>query len=60
MDKVRHAGRTLDAGDYSSVAAPSEKVPPTYFAHVQHGLFDQIIAKYRGKALHFNAAMKAE
>lgn len=60
VDKVRHSGRSLDDADYSSIAAPSEKVPPTYFATVQHGLFDQIIAKYRGKALHFNSGMKAE
>ncbi len=60
IDKVRHSGRSLTDADYSSVAAPSEKVPATYFAQVQHGLFDQIIAKYRGKAMHFNSGMKAK
>nr|WP_321983677.1 ubiquinol oxidase subunit II [uncultured Lichenicoccus sp.] len=60
VEKVRHSGRVLNDAAYPSVAAPSEKVPPIYFAQVQHGLFDQIIAKYRGKALNFNSGMKAE
>ncbi|TLU73790.1 ubiquinol oxidase subunit II [Lichenicoccus roseus] len=60
VDQVRHSGRNLTNANYSAVAAPSEKVPATYFAQVQPGMFDQIIAKYRGKAMHFNSGMKAE
>ncbi len=58
--KVRAAPAQLDQADYDKVAAPSVKNPVTYFAHVQNGMFGDIIAKYRGKAEHFHSAMKED
>ncbi len=47
---ARKAGVTLDAADYAKYAAPEEKAPVQYFSAVQPNLFNDIIAKYLGKA----------
>ncbi len=48
----------LDADDYSKYAAPEEKAPVKYFSSVEPNLFNEIIAKYLGKAQSFNSGMK--
>jgi len=48
----------IDAADYSKVAAPEEKAPVRYFSTVEPNLFNEIIAKYLGKAESFHSGMK--
>ncbi|MGI4959025.1 MAG: ubiquinol oxidase subunit II [Janthinobacterium lividum] len=48
----------IDAADYSKVAAPEEKAPVQYFSTVEPNLFNEIIAKYLGKAESFHSGMK--
>jgi len=66
VDKVKASPDTLDNSDYPKYAAPSEAAPVQYFAHVQPGLFDGIVAKYNngmvidkstGKMMHMQSAM---
>ena len=44
--QVRASSDYLDMNTYSSVAAPSEKVPVRYFSSVDPRLFHNIVAKY--------------
>jgi cytochrome o ubiquinol oxidase subunit II len=44
--KVKRSSDTLDAATYKKLAAPSSKVPVTYYSGVEPHLFDAIIAKY--------------
>ncbi|CAI9121706.1 ubiquinol oxidase subunit II [Brytella acorum] len=66
VDKVKASSDTLDAESYKNVSAPQEAAPVQYFAHVQPGLFDDIVAKYNngvvidkstGQTLHVQNAM---
>ncbi len=60
VQSVRRAPGRLDQADYPKVAAPSEKAPVTFFAHVQPGLYQAVIAKYMGKAASFHSGMKED
>lgn len=44
--KVKQAPARLDASTYPALAAKSRAVPVTYFAPVEAGLYDSIIAKF--------------
>jgi len=55
---ARKSPIVLDAGDYSKYAAPEEKAPVSYFSSVEPNLFNEIIAKYMGKASSFRSGMK--
>lgn len=55
---ARAAGAHLDAAAYQKVMAPSESDPVQYFSDAEPHLFDQIIAKYMGKADAAQASMK--
>ncbi len=57
---ARHSPATIDAADYPRVAAPEEKAPVQYFSAVEPNLFNEIIAKYMGKAESFHSGMKGE
>ncbi|GEN16035.1 ubiquinol oxidase subunit 2 [Neoasaia chiangmaiensis] len=66
VDKIKATSDTLDSADYPKIAAPQEAAPVQYFAHVQPGLFDGIVAKYNngtvidkstGKVMHMQSAM---
>lgn len=46
VEKVRTSAKRLDLAAYSTVSAPSEKQPVTYFSYVDPMLFHSIIAKY--------------
>ncbi|WP_422862657.1 ubiquinol oxidase subunit II [Endosaccharibacter trunci] len=58
--KVRASSDKLEADNYSKVAAPEEKAPVQYFSAVEPNLFNEIIAKYLGKAESFRSGMKGE
>lgn len=55
---AKKSSDVIDASDYSKVAAPEEKAPVRYFSTVEPNLFNEIIAKYLGKAESFNSGMK--
>lgn len=66
VDKVKQSSDTLDSASYPKIAAPQEAAPVEYFAHVQPGLFDAVVAKYNngtvidkstGKVIHMQSAM---
>ena len=59
LANARRSPATLTADDYQKYAAPEEKAPVQYFSAVQPHLFDDIIAKYMGKADSFRSAMPA-
>jgi len=44
--KAKQSQETLDDAAYAALAKPSEGHPVTYYAPVEPGLFDKIIAKY--------------
>ncbi|QEO16980.1 ubiquinol oxidase subunit II [Acetobacter vaccinii] len=46
VEKVRSSSEQLDGQTYPKLAAPSEANPVEYFAHVEPGMFDTIVAKY--------------
>ena len=56
--KVRAAPDHLSDARYEKLAAPSEADPVHYFSNVQPHLFDDIIAKYMGKAEAGHAILK--
>jgi len=59
--KSTRAGHSpLDAKVFRAVEEPSAKVPPTLYSSVQPDLFNDIIAKYQGKAQGFHSAMKED
>lgn len=60
--KAKASPQPLDADAYAKLAAPSTKVPVTYYSGVAANLFDDIIGKWRhGHAAHSApAAAKAE
>ncbi|MCQ8242525.1 ubiquinol oxidase subunit II [Rhizosaccharibacter radicis] len=58
VENARKSPAVLTAADYPKVAAPEEKAPVRYFSKVEPDLFQQIIAKYLGKAVSFNSGMK--
>jgi len=60
LDTVRQSAKTLDAPTYAELAKPSEKVPATYYASAESGLFDSIIEKYVGKDAYHNRAQLNE
>ena len=55
---ARKSGAVLDAADYAKYAAPEEKAPVQYFSAVQPNLFNDIIAKYLGKAQSLHSGLK--
>jgi cytochrome o ubiquinol oxidase subunit 2 len=57
---ARHSPATIDTADYSKVAAPEEKAPVQYFSAVEPNLFNEIIAKYMGKAESFHSGLKED
>lgn len=57
---VRQSPDRLDPADYARVAAPSEKNPVAFFSRVKPGLYNDIIAKYQGKAVGFHSGMKED
>ena len=46
VEKVRASSEQLDSQTYPKLAAPSEANPVEYFAHVEPGMFNTIVAKY--------------
>lgn len=56
--KVRAAPDHLSDSEYEKLSAPSEADPVHYFSNVQPHLFDDIIAKYMGKAEAGHAILK--
>jgi cytochrome o ubiquinol oxidase subunit 2 len=60
--KAKASPQALDATAYAELAAPSAKVPVTYYSGVAANLFDDIVGKWRhGHATHSApAAAKAE
>ncbi len=56
--KVRAAPDHLDVATYPKLAAPSEADPVHYFSVAEPHLFDDIIAKYMGKAQAGSASLK--
>jgi cytochrome o ubiquinol oxidase subunit 2 len=57
---VRQSHDRLDPADYARIAAPSEKNPVAFFSRVKPRLYDDIIAKYRGKAMALHSGMKED
>ena len=60
-DWVANAAKSsvpLNTGDYVKIAAPEEKAPVQYFSAVEPNLFNEIIAKYMGKAESFHSGVK--
>ncbi len=60
-DWVANAARSsvpLNTGDYVKIAAPEEKAPVQYFSAVEPNLFNEIIAKYMGKAESFHSGVR--
>jgi cytochrome o ubiquinol oxidase subunit 2 len=57
---ARKSPAVVDTADYSKVAAPEEKAPVQYFSTVEPNLFNEIIAKYMGKAESFHSGLKQE
>ena len=55
---ARKSGVVLDAADYAKYAAPEEKAPVQYFSTVEPNLFNEIIAKYLGKAQSLHSGLK--
>jgi cytochrome o ubiquinol oxidase subunit 2 len=49
---ARRSSATLDDGAYAKLAKPSSNVPITFYASVTPGLFERIIEKYAGPAMH--------
>ena len=60
VQSVRQSQDQLNQADYARVAAPSEKNPAAFFSHVKPGLYQDIIAKYQGKAVGFHSGMKED
>jgi len=56
--KAKQSASVLNADDYQKVAAPEEKAPIRYYTLTEPHLFQQIIAKYLGKAESFHSGMK--
>ena len=50
--KVKQSPDKLDAAGYQALAVRSRGHPVTYYSSVAPGLFDTIIAKYRGDGAH--------
>ena len=46
VEKVKSSSEQLDSQTYPKLAAPSEANPVEYFAHVEPGMFNTIVAKY--------------
>lgn len=46
VEKVKNSPDDLNEKNYKALVAPSEKNPVAYYAHVNAGMFDSIIAKY--------------
>ena len=58
--QARRSTTPLNASDYTQIAAPEEKAPVQYFSDVQPNLFNDIIAKYMGKAESFHSGLKED
>jgi cytochrome o ubiquinol oxidase subunit II len=58
VENARKSPNVLTAADYPQAAAPEEKAPVRYYSKVEPNLFQEIIAKYLGKAVSFNSGMK--
>ena len=56
--EVRHANAPLTDAGYAKLEQPSEKNSVQLFSRVKPGLFNDIIAKYMGKAKQFRSSMK--
>lgn len=57
--KVRRSPHRLDAATYAALAKPSTNVPVTYYASVEPGLFDHIIAEFKGPPARQKVALAA-
>ncbi len=57
VEKVRNNGTALDKTTYAELAKPSKKNPVTLYRSVEPGLYDSIIAKYRGPMNDHSAMM---
>ena len=55
---ARKSAVPLNATDYTRIAAPEEKAPVQYFSNVEPNLFNEIIAKYLGKAESFHSGLR--
>jgi cytochrome o ubiquinol oxidase subunit II len=52
LTRAKQAPLRLDARTYATLAAKSRRNPTTYYASVEPGLYESIIAKYVGHAAH--------
>lgn len=46
LQSAKHSSHHLSSGAYSTLAQPGTTVPTTYYAGVQHELYNGIVAKY--------------